>query len=159
MEAVATKKRTKTQTTKGISLPEGEKVARDTGEVTPLAADDVALVVRGWELKRQIEELEAQLKQINAQLIEAHGAGVSLVVPGVCRVSIAEREAVRVVDAERLRAVLGGRFDDLVRVEVAYKVEPRLVEMACDADEPLSPAIRACLSVGRSASVTWRAEK
>ncbi|MEJ5234146.1 MAG: hypothetical protein WHV64_18250, partial [Geminicoccaceae bacterium] len=110
-------------------------------------------------LKKEIDELEAQLKEISAKLIEAHGAGVSLVVPGVCRVSIAEREAVRVVDAERLRAVLGGRFDDLVRVEVAYKVEPRLVEMACDADEPLSPAIRACLSVGRSASVTWRAEK
>ncbi len=141
------------------ALPAGEKIVRDGGEVLPLDAASIRLVMQGWALKRQIDELDAQLKGIHAQLIEAHGVGASLIVHGVCRASIAEREAVRIKDAERLRAVLGGRFEDLVRTEVAYKPEAKLIEMACDGDEPLQPAIGACLVVGKSASVTWRAEK
>ncbi|MEW5790010.1 MAG: hypothetical protein ACOY4L_09005 [Pseudomonadota bacterium] len=140
-------------------LPAGEKIVRDGGEITPLSAADIRLVMQGWELKKRIDELDAQLKEINAQIIAAHGAGASLIVHGVCRASIAEREAVRIKDAERLRAVLGGRFEDLVKTEVAYKPEAKLIEMAFDGDEPLQPAIGACLVVGKSASVTWRAEK
>ncbi len=144
---------------KAVNLPAGEKIDRDGGEVVPLDAASVRLVMQGWGIKRQIDELEAQLKAINAQLIEAHGAGASLIVHGVCRASIAEREAVRIKDAERLKAVLGFRFTDLVKTEIAYKPEGRLVEMAADGDEPLAPSIRECLTVGKSASVTWRAEK
>lgn len=158
MAKVATKAQEKASVAKA-GLPAGEKVLRDGGEIVPLAAADVRLVMQGWEIKKQIDELDAQLKAINGQLIEAHGAGASLIVHGVCRASIAEREAVKIKDAERLKAVLGERFGDLVKTEVAYKPEQRLIEMACDGDEPLQPAIGACLTVGKSASVTWRAEK
>jgi hypothetical protein len=144
---------------RGSALPAGEKIDRDGGEITALDAATIRLVMQGWALKKQIDELDAQLKAIHAQLIEAHGAGTSLIVRGVCRASISEREAVRITDAERLKAVLGERFTDLVKVEVAYKPEQRLIDMACDGDEPLQPAIGACLTVGKSASVTWRAEK
>lgn len=144
---------------KAVNMPAGEKIERDGGEVTALDAASIRLVMQGWELKKKIEELEAQLKAINAQLIEAHGAGASLIVHGVCRASIAEREAVRITNAERLKAVLGFRFTDLVKTEISYKPEQRLIEMAADGDEPLSPSIRECLTVGKSASVTWRAEK
>ncbi|MEO1766767.1 hypothetical protein [Thiobacter aerophilum] len=144
---------------KAVAVPAGEKIDRDGGEITALDAATIRLVMQGWELKKQIDELDAQIKAINAQLIEAHGAGASLIVRGVCRASITEREAVKIKDAERLKAVLGDRFGDLVKVEVAYKPEQRLIDMACDGDEPLQPAIGACLTVGKSASVTWRAEK
>ncbi|GAB4173837.1 MAG: hypothetical protein Fur0039_15470 [Rhodocyclaceae bacterium] len=144
---------------KTVNLPAGEKIARDGGEVVRLDAASIRLVMRGWELKKQLEEIDAQLKQINAELIEAHGTDCSLVVTGVCRASIAEREAVRIKDAERLKAVLGFRFTDLVKTEIAYKPEGRLVEMAADGDEPLAPSVRECLTVGKSCSVTWRAEK
>jgi hypothetical protein len=140
-------------------IPAGEKIARDGGEVVPLDPADVRLVMQGWSIKKQIDELEAQLKAIQEQLIEAHGAGASLIVHGVCRASIAERESVRIQDAERLKQVLGFRFTDLVKTEVSYKPQPKLIEMACDADEPLQPAIGACLTVGKSATVTWRSEK
>jgi hypothetical protein len=143
----------------GSALPVGEKIERDGGEVTPLDAATIRLVMQGWALKKQLDELDAQLKAIHAQLIEAHGVGASLIVRGLCRASIAEREAVRIKDAERLKAVLGERFTDLVKVEVAYKPEQRLIDMACAGDEPLQPVIGACLTFGKSTSVTWRAEK
>ncbi len=142
-----------------LPIQVGQKVLRDGGEVLPLSAAAIRLVMEGWEIRKQIEALEESLQRINGQLIEAHGTGASLIVPGVCRASIAERDSVRIKDADRLHAVLGDRFADLVRTEVTYKPEQRLIEMACDGDEPLAPAIGVCLSVSKSLSVTWRAEK
>ncbi|GIX31396.1 MAG: hypothetical protein KatS3mg124_1868 [Porticoccaceae bacterium] len=142
-----------------LGCPRGEKVRRDSGEIVPMDADTIWLVMKGWQIKKQIEELDAQLKAIHAQLIEAHGPGATLIVRGVCRASITEREAVKIEDAERLKAVLGDRFGHLVKTEVSYKPERRLIEMACSGDEPLQPAIAACLRVGASAAVTWRAER
>jgi hypothetical protein len=141
-----------------IEMPRGEKIGND-GEIVALSAEDVRLLSQGWDIKMQIGNLEKALAEINASLIKAHGAGVSLIVPGVCRASIAEREGVKIKDAERLKAILGGRFGDLVKTVVDYKPEQRLVEMACDGDEPLQPAIGACLTVSKGTSVTWRAEK
>ncbi|TCS69743.1 hypothetical protein EDC61_11943 [Sulfuritortus calidifontis] len=158
MAKVATKEQ-ETATVAKAGLPAGEKILRDGGEVVPLDAASIRLVMQGWQIKKQIDELKAALDEVNAQIIEAHGTDCSLIVRGVCRASIAEREAVKVTDAARLKAVLGDRFDDLIRTEVAYKAEARLIEMACDGDEPLQPAIAACLTVGKSSSVTWRAEK
>lgn len=149
----------KTNVVKQAGLPAGEKIERDGGEATPLSGADIRLIMKGWEIKKRIEELEAQLKDVQSRLIAAHGAGASLIVRGVCRASIAERESVRISDAERLQGVLGSDFGTLVRTEVAYKPEPRLVEMAADGDHPLAPSIRACLTVSKSTSVTWRAEK
>lgn len=159
MVAVAKKVKQDEVVVKKTGQPAGERIVRDTGEVVPLSHAEIQLVMQGWALKKEIDELEAQLKEISAKLIEAHGVGASLVVHGVCRASITEREAVKIQDAERLKKVLGARFSDLVQVVVTYKPEPRLVEMACDGDEPLQPAIRACLTVGKSAAVSWRAEK
>lgn len=139
------------------ALPAGVKIV-DCGE-SPLDAASVKLLIDGWAVKKQIDELEKRLNEINAMLIEAHGTGCALIATGVCRASIVEREAVKISDAERLKAVLGFRFTDLVKTEIAYKPEARLIEMAADGDEPLAPSIRECLKVGKSASVTWRAEK
>lgn len=157
--AKVAKKEQDTASVAKAGLPAGEKVLRDGGEILPLDAASIRLAMRGWGLRKRIDELDAELRAINAQLIEAHGVGASLIVHGVCRASIAEREAVRIKDAERLKAVLGERFGDLVKTEIAYKPEARLVEMAADGDEPLAPSIRGCLTVGKSAAVTWRAEK
>lgn len=139
------------------TLPAGVKVI--DGEPQPLDAASIRLVMKGWEVKKQLDSLKKQLDEIHQQLIEAHGTGCALVVTGICRASLAARESVKIVDAERLKAVLGFRFADLVKTEVSYKPEEKLIEMACDGDEPLQPAIGACLSIGKSESVTWRAEK
>jgi hypothetical protein len=139
------------------TLPAGVKLV--DGEQQPLDAASIRLVMKGWEVKKQADALKEALDEINAQLIEAHGTGCALVVTGICRASLAARESVKIVDAERLKAVLGFRFTDFVKTEVSYKPEAKLIEMACDGDEPLQPAIGACLSIGKSESVTWRAER
>jgi hypothetical protein len=139
------------------TLPAGVKIV--DGEQQPLDAASIRLVMKGWEIKKQADALKEALDEINQQLIAAHGTGCALVVTGICRASLAERESVKIADVERLKAVLGFRFTDLVKTEVSYKPEAKLIEMACDGDEPLQPAIGACISIGKSESVTWRAEK
>lgn len=155
--AKVAKKEQETAAVAKAGLPAGVKaVGKDE---MPLDAASIRLVMQGWEVKKRIDDLKSELDGINARLIEAHGTGCALSVTGVCRASLAEREAVKISDAERLKAVLGDRFTDLVKTDVAYKPEAKLIEMACDGDEPLQPAIGACLTVSASKSVTWRAEK
>lgn len=139
-------------------LPAGVKIV-DGKEEVALDAATIRKVMEGWEVKRIIDDAKARLDAINAELIEAHGTGCALVVTGICRASLTSRQTVKVRDPERLEAVLGARFLDLVRESVSYQAEPRLVEMACDGDDPLQPAIAACLSVSDGTSVTWRAER
>jgi hypothetical protein len=136
-----------------------EIIQRDTGEVSAAEPSLIRLAMQGWEIQKQMAALEEALKPIKAGLQEALSTGSSLVVKGVCRVVVSEAERVSIGDADKLAAVLGERFGDLVKTEAVYKPEPRLVEMASDGDEPLSPAIRACLKVGKSTSVKFLAEK
>jgi hypothetical protein len=138
-------------------LPAGVKIV--DGEEIPLDAATIRKVMEGWELKKLIDDAKARLDAINAKLIEAHGTGCALVVTGICRASLAARQTVKIVDPERLEAVLGGLYPDLVKEKVSYQAQDKLVEMACDGDEPLAPAIAACLAISQSESVTWRAER
>jgi|GEM_PF-7119994 len=138
-------------------LPAGLKIVG--GQEMPLDAQSIRLVMEGWEAKRMVDEARGRLDAINQQLIDAHGAGCALVVTGICRVSLARRQAVKIADPARLEAVLGGRYLDLVRETVSYKAEDRLIEMAVDADDPLQPDIAACLDVVESNAATWRAER
>ncbi len=138
-------------------LPAGVKIV-DCHEM-PLDAASIRKVMEGWEVKRIMEEAKARLEAIQAELVAAHGTGCALVVTGVCRASLAARSQVRITDPERLEAVLGGRYLDLVREQVTYKAEEKLIEMAVDADDPLQPSIAACLSIGEVNTVSWRAER
>ncbi len=135
-----------------------EIIDRVSGEAAAATPEIIRQALVGWDIQKQIAELESHLKPIKAQLGELL-VGNSLVIKGVCRVVVAESERITIADEDKLAAVLGDRFSDLVKVEATYKPEPRLVEMACDADDPLQPSIRACLKVGKSTSVKFLAEK
>ena len=138
-------------------LPSGVKVV--DGVEVAMDAADVRKVMEGWEIKRLIDDAQTQLDAINADLIAAHGTGCALVVTGICRASLSARQTVKIVDAGRLEKVLGGRYLDLMIEKVSYQAEDKLVEMACDGDEPLQPAIAACLAINQGEAVTWRAER
>ncbi len=138
-------------------LPAGVKII--DGREMALDAASIRKVMAMWEARRLLEDAKAKLDAINEELLQAHGTGCALVVTGICRASLASRQTVKIVDAERLSAVLGDRYQDLVRETVTYKPEDRLIELACDADQPMQPAIAACLSVSETSSVTWRAER
>jgi len=119
----------------------------------------VQQAVRAWDVVKRIEELEEELKAIKEALAQAIGAGRSLVVPRVCRVSVAATRAVTVTDADKLRALLGERFGDLVTESVSYKRTERLIEMSADGDDPMAPAYRALLRVRTGTTVRITAEK
>lgn len=129
------------------------------GEPQPLPAKMARLLLQGWQARRKLDEAEATLKAMNERIAQELGAGAVAAVEGVCRVSVAERRTVKVLDAVRLRGVLGARFDDLVKTTVSYKAEPLLQDMASDGDDPLAPSLRECLGVSSSVAVTWRADK
>lgn len=140
------------------NLVAAEIVERETGEVRAATPALIRLGMKGWEIQKQIAALEEALKPIKAGLADAL-VGNSMVIKGVCRVVVSESERVSIGDAHKLAAVLGDRFDDLVKTEAVFKPEPKLVDMAGDADEPLQASIRACLKVGKSTSVKFLAEK
>jgi hypothetical protein len=87
---------------------------------------------------------------------EAAGVDVSLVLPGECRIPIAERETVKVSDPERLRQVLGGRFEDLVEASVSYRPTPKLLAIARDAGHPLAAIVSELLAVSTTQTVSYR---
>lgn len=131
------------------------------GEEYEAPAALVEAVLAGWTAKLAADAARAELDEANANLIAAmsdHGPG-AVVVPGVCRATYVHRQAVKIDDPERLAKVLGERYPDLVKVSITQKPHDRLLEMAADADEPLQPAIAACLELSESDAVTWRAEK
>jgi len=53
-----------------------------------------------------------------------------------------------VSDPERLKEILGQRFDDLVTTKTTYTPEPKLLAIAEDEDDPLSAAVLKCLRTG-----------
>lgn len=128
-------------------------------ERSPAEPKLVQQAVRAWDVVKRIEELEEELKAIKEALAQAIGAGRSLVVPRVCRVSVAATRSWTVADADKLRALLGERFADLVSQSVSYKPTEQLIEMSCDGDDPMAPAYRALLKVRSSTTVRITAEK
>jgi hypothetical protein len=119
----------------------------------------VQLAVRAWGLVQRIDELEKELAGIKGELASAVGVERSLVVPKVCRVAVSNTRTVRVVDAEKLRALLGDRWGDLVIETVSVKPSEKLIEMSADEDDPLAPAYRALLRVRTGTAVRITAEK
>lgn len=119
----------------------------------------VQAAMRAMGLVKRIDELEEELKGLKAELAEGVGAGRSLVVPGVCRVSVAKTTSVGIKDADKLRELLGARFADLVSESVSYKPSEALIEMSADGDDPMAPAYRALLTVRSGTTVRIAAEK
>lgn len=52
-----------------------------------------------------------------------------------CKVTFQYEAVIPEGRVEALRSILGGRFDDLVRVKTTYYATPKLIELATDADK------------------------
>lgn len=137
------------------ALPAGVKRVGRT-EV-PLDAASIRLVMEGWEAQRILNEAQARLDAIRDELVAVHGEDCELEVTRVCRASITRRSNARISNVECLEGVLGARMLDLVEEQVSYVPKRQLLDMACDADDPLQPAIAACLEIDGGATVAWRA--
>ncbi|NOU49958.1 hypothetical protein HG263_05335 [Pseudoalteromonas sp. JBTF-M23] len=119
----------------------------------------VGLTKNGWDLKVQIENLQTKLKEVNEQIIDIAGVGVSVVIKGVSRASTSETARYNITDADSLKEALGERFDDLTSVDIKHKTTPKLKEICNTPEHELCDSVRACVSVDYSTSVRWTAEK
>lgn len=140
-----------------LKLPDAV-VIEDNAE-SPAGRELVRAVLAAWEAKIAADDAKKIYDAAAQALIDLLDSPCAVVIPGVCRASYSVRQTVKIDDAERLAAVLGERYDDLVAESVGYKAEPKLIDMSCDGDEPLQPAIAACLKVSESETLMLRAEK
>ncbi len=145
-----------------LKLPDATLVTGDDivgREEMPAGRDLTRAVLAAWEAKIAADDAKKVFDAAAEAVIDLLHSPCSVVVPGVCRAIYSVRQTVKIADPERLAAVLGERYGDLVVESLAYKAEPKLIGMSTDADEPLQPAIAACLKVSESESLTLRAEK
>lgn len=149
----------KTNVVAKLPKPSGYLAQQGSKERPELPGKTLKLLLQGWELRKRIEALEGELAGINGRLRGDYAHGSTLVMPGVCLVSVSERETVKIDDEARLRELLGERFGDLVRQRITLAPTERLLEIAADADDPTSTALRQLLSVSSSTVVTWRPAK
>lgn len=141
------------------AAPAAYILERDSGErIDAVAPALVRTAMAAWDLVQRIDALEAELKAKKYELAQAL-AGKSLIVSGVCRVAVASSHSVTISDADKLRDLLGDRFDDLVDQTVSYKPREALIEMSADGDDPMAPAYRALLTVRSGTTVRIMAEK
>ena len=138
-------------------LPAGQ--IENDGLVTSADPGLVALATDGWIIKQKMDALQKELKAITDQIENSLGAGASLAVDGVCKVTVSARESFSIADPDRLRSVLGGRFDDLIDVREEYKLSDKLKDLASNPDEPLAELLRECITVKSSTVVAFRPGK
>ena len=138
-------------------LPAGQ--IENDGLVTSADPGLVALATDGWIIKQKMDALQKDLKAITDQIENSIGVGASLAVDGVCKVTVSARESFTLADPERLRSVLGGRFEDLVDVCEEYKLSDKLKDLASNPDEPLAELLRECIKVKSSTVVAFRPGK
>ena len=132
----------------------GTLTDRHSGEQRRAGVVLTGLVMEGWALHTHIADLSEQLDAIKTKLL-ALMTDETLEVKGVCRAVAATTERVSIADAVELQNVLGERFSDLVKIETQYKPEPRLLQMAADADAELAAELRPTLKVATSRSVRF----
>lgn len=116
----------------------------------------VALALRGWTLKRQIEDWQKELKAINDHLENSLGAGASVEVAGVCRATVAARQTFKLTDVDTCQSLLGGRFTDLVETSVEFTLSEKLKAIVLDPDHPLSAGLRGCVQIKDGVSVSYK---
>lgn len=138
------------------AAPSGTLTDRLSGEQRRAGGALTELVLQGCELHMQIAALTDQLDTVKAQMLSLM-EDETLEIKGYCRAVVSTVERVSITNAVELQGVLGKRFGDLVKVETQYKPEPRLIQMASDADDSVSADLRPCLKVTRSRSVRFLA--
>lgn len=129
------------------------------GQTLMLDPDASALLCSAWNTKQTVDDAKIDLDALNARLLDAYGPGCVLEIPGQAKLTLTERETIQITDPEQLRAVLGGRFEDLVETRLEYKLSDKLKALLADGDHPLSESLRACCAAKTSSSITYRPVK
>jgi hypothetical protein len=132
-------------------------------------AEVILRAVQGARIKRQIDELQEQLKAINQAIAAGIGPGHTLLLDELATIPVSQTLKLSLADEAKLRKVLGERFQSLVDttytipdrhvadvrrrlgrhfdlIQADHELTPKLKGFATDADNPERDAIAACLT-------------
>lgn len=90
-----------------------------------------------------------------ANIVIVHNCGTNIDITGnLGDIHVTEMKGAYINNLERLKVVLGENFKTLViDEEIATN---GLIDIACDADDPLSPEVRGCITIKKIFNVHWR---
>lgn len=116
------------------------------------------LVRDGWANDSFSKTIEREQKNIQEELAKIMGLNVIARIKGLCQARIRRRLEVLVNNMPRLNTVLEDLYPDFEE-RVNFMRDPYLLaELACDADDPISPRVRECLTISYQYRVEWEEE-
>jgi hypothetical protein len=106
------------------------------------------------ELTRALEKAQ---KSLNEALTKALGMGTMARILGLGTVILRQETNVYINNIVRLDVVLQERYPNMEERLIFANDSDELVDLACDADDPLAPRVRECLTITYSHTLVWQA--
>lgn len=92
------------------------------------------------------------IRAASQEILSAHGTNIEIT-GNLGDIIIEELPGAYINNVERLKVVLGKRFGDLVKDdEIATTA---LIDIATDADDPLAPEVRGCITIKKIINIQW----
>lgn len=124
----------------------------EKGDTYPVD-DDVAAIIHEafWRITHD-QELKDFISAANKEITKRHGSDIDII-GNLGNIYISKIKGAYINNVERLKVVLGKSFATLVKDEEIATQD--LIAIACDADNPLSPEVRGCITIKDIVNISW----
>lgn len=114
---------------------------------------DVAEIIHeGFKRIFENKNMEDFIKAANQKIVATHGTSMEIT-GNLGQIHIEELKCAYINNVERLKVVLGSDFPRLViDDEIATQ---DLIDIACDADDPLTYEVRGCITIKKIVHIKW----
>jgi len=143
---------------KDCQEPQCELIDIRTGHRIEASQRIHRLVRDGWANDSFSKTIEREQKSIQEELAKIMGLNVIARIKGLCQARIRRRLEVLVNNMPRLNTVLEDLYPDVEERVNFMRDSYLLAELACDADDPISPRVRECLTISYQYRVEWEEE-
>ena len=143
---------------KDCQEPQCELIDIRTGHRIEASQRIHRLVRDGWANDSFSKTIEREQKSIQEELAKIMGLNVIARIKGLCQARIRRRLEVLVNNMPRLNTVLEDLYPDFEERVNFMRDSYLLAELACDADDPISPRVRECLTISYQYRVEWEEE-
>lgn len=110
------------------------------------------IIHEGFKRLAQQEDIRDFIQAANKEIVDNCGTNIDIT-GNLGDISVDVMRGAYINNVERLKVVLGKNFSTLVvDEEIATN---GLIDIACDADDPLSPEVRGCITIKKIFSVHW----
>lgn len=143
---------------KDCQEPQCELIDIRTGHRIEASQRIHRLVRDGWANDSFSKTIEREQKSIQEELAKIMGLNIIARIKGLCQARTRRRVEVFINNLHRLNAVIEDRYPDSEE-RINFMSDPYLLaELACDADDPISPRVRECLTISYQYRVEWEEE-